>query len=331
MANLEELLPFIEKWEGGYVNDPQDLGGATNMGVTIGTWKTVGYDKDGDGDIDVDDLKQITREDMKECVLRPHYWNRCRADEIKSQAIANIMVDWVWASGVTGIKQVQTLLGVKVDGIVGEKTLNAINSAQQRDLFLLIKEARIAYVEHICTKRPANLRFRKGWLRRIEDIKWLPVLLMFLLPLVSSCRSIANYKKSHIQENTSVQTIAASEARLTEDVSCNASSFTTLKLGEVLEMKIIQLEYDSITPTIVRRETRARINKRTDALQETQQSTEIEQQTVVNQKDEIKQEVRQQKKENAQVVEMKPGAKWWLWLLLIVATTMAVVLWRWRH
>ena len=330
MAKLEKLLPFIEKWEGGYVDDPQDLGGATNMGVTIGTWKTVGYDKDGDGDIDEDDLKQITKEDMKECVLRPHYWDRCNADRIESQAIANIIVDWVWASGVTGIKQVQTLLGVKVDGIVGEKTLNAINSAQQRDLFLLIKEARVAYVEHICTKRPANLRFRKGWLRRIEDIKWLPVLLMFLLPLVSSCRTAANYKKSHIQENTSVQTIAASETKLTEDVLQSTSSLTTLQVGEVLEMKIIQLEYDSVTPTIVRRETRALINKRTDALQETQQSTEVEQQTFVIQKDEIKQEVKQQKKEEAQEVVMKRATKWWLWPLLIAAT-LAGILWWWRR
>ena len=329
MAKLEELLPFIEKWEGGYVNDPVDLGGATNMGVTIGTWKTVGHDKDGDGDIDVDDLKQISREDMKECVLRPHYWNRCRADEIKSQAIANILVDWVWASGVTGIKQVQTLLGVKVDGIVGEKTLSAINSAQQRELFLRIKEARIEYVEHICTKRPANLRFRKGWLRRIADIKWLPVLLMFLLPLASSCRP-ASYMKSHIHENTSVQTAAASETKLTEDMLQSTSSLTTMQTGEVLEMEIIRLEYDSITPTIVRRETRARINKRTDAVQETQQLTETEQQTFVIQKDETMQEVKRQKEEKTQEIEIKPVVKWWLWLLLI-ALVLAGVLWWWQR
>lgn len=39
MANVNQLAPFILKWEGGFVNDPADLGGATNMGVTIGTWK----------------------------------------------------------------------------------------------------------------------------------------------------------------------------------------------------------------------------------------------------------------------------------------------------
>lgn len=53
MADVRKLAPFILKWEGGFVNDPDDLGGATNMGVTIGTWKSCGYDKDGDGDIDI--------------------------------------------------------------------------------------------------------------------------------------------------------------------------------------------------------------------------------------------------------------------------------------
>ena len=59
MADVRKLAPFILKWEGGFVNDPDDLGGATNMGVTIGTWKSCGYDKDGDGDIDVDDYTYL--------------------------------------------------------------------------------------------------------------------------------------------------------------------------------------------------------------------------------------------------------------------------------
>ena len=47
MARVEVLSPFILSWEGGYVNDPCDAGGATNKGVTIATWKRQGYDKNG--------------------------------------------------------------------------------------------------------------------------------------------------------------------------------------------------------------------------------------------------------------------------------------------
>ena len=172
MANVNQLAPFILKWEGGFVNDPADLGGATNMGVTIGAWKSCGYDKDGDGDIDVDDLRLLTREDVVNRVLKPHYWDRWKADDIKSQSVANILVDWVWASGAHGIKIPQRLLGVSVDGIVGPKTLAAVNARNPRELFDMIKIARFDFIEDICKKRPANNKFKRGWMNRINDIAY---------------------------------------------------------------------------------------------------------------------------------------------------------------
>ena len=172
MANVNQLAPFILKWEGGFVNDPADLGGATNMGVTIGAWKSCGYDKDGDGDIDVDDLRLLTREDVVNRVLKPHYWDRWKADDIKSQSVANILVDWVWASGAHGIKIPQRLLGVSVDGIVGPKTLAAVNARNPRELFDMIKTARFDFIEDICRKRPANNKFKRGWMNRINDISY---------------------------------------------------------------------------------------------------------------------------------------------------------------
>lgn len=172
MANVNQLAPFILKWEGGFVDDPADLGGATNMGVTIGAWKSCGYDKDGDGDIDVDDLHLLTREDVVNRVLKPHYWDRWKADDIKSQSVANILVDWVWASGAHGIKIPQRLLGVSVDGIVGPKTLAAVNARNPRELFDMIKIARFDFIEDICRKRPANNKFKRGWMNRINDIAY---------------------------------------------------------------------------------------------------------------------------------------------------------------
>lgn len=174
MANIDKLAPFILRWEGGFVNDPVDKGGATNMGVTIGTWRSVGYDKDGDGDIDVNDLHLLDKEDVIERVLRPHYWNRWRADEILNQSVANILVDWVWASGTHGIKRPQRILGVTADGIVGPKTIAAVNSMDPMELHFRIKNDRIKFINEICQRDPSQERFRKGWMNRINALVYQP-------------------------------------------------------------------------------------------------------------------------------------------------------------
>lgn len=172
MANVSKLLPFILSWEGGYVNDPVDKGGATNMGVTIATWRNVGYDKDGDGDIDVDDLKLLSKDDVLNRVLKPHYWDKWKADQIKSQSVANILVDWVWGSGANGIKLPQKLLGLTVDGIVGPKTLAAVNSSDSLVLFNTIKAEREAFLYRIVERDPTQKRFIKGWLNRLNALKY---------------------------------------------------------------------------------------------------------------------------------------------------------------
>lgn len=172
MANINILAPFILSFEGGYVNDPRDPGGATNRGVTIATWRQVGYDKDGDGDIDVADLKLITPADAVSRVMKPHYWDRWQADRIKSQSVANIVVDWLWASGKHGITGVQKLLGVKVDGIVGEKTLAALNAQDPRALFDHIHRARARFIDQVIAGRPTSACYRSGWLRRLDYIRF---------------------------------------------------------------------------------------------------------------------------------------------------------------
>jgi lysozyme family protein len=171
MANVNDLFPFILRWEGKFVNDPDDSGGATNKGVTLLTWRRVGYDIDGDGDIDVDDLKRLSDEDVLNRVLKPHYWDRWQADRILSQKVANILVDWVWGSGAHGIKIPQRKLGVVVDGIVGPKTLAALNDREPDQFFDTIYQARIDFIENICRSRPKNMKFRQGWLNRLADLK----------------------------------------------------------------------------------------------------------------------------------------------------------------
>jgi len=215
MADINEYIPLLFKWEGGYVNDSADSGGPTNKGVTLKTWQAYGYDKTGDGIIDEADLKRIRQEEIVEYILRPHYWNRWRADEIQSQAIANILVDWVWCSGKYGITFPQGILGVPRDGIVGEKTLATVNNfPDQEALFEKIKQVRRAYLNMICIDRPANKRFLKGWLNRLNDFKWIPMLLCFVF--FFACKTSDKMVKTDLQttENTDKHIVASNQTTL---------------------------------------------------------------------------------------------------------------------
>ena len=165
MAKAELLKPFILRWEGGFVDDPLDRGGATNKGLTIGTFRNF-YGKDAT----VEQLKNITDEQWLH-IFKSGYWDKWKADDIENQSIANIVVDWAWGSGAaTSIKQVQKILGVAVDGIVGDDTLTAINIAGQRSLFVKIHNRRIEFVENIVKRDPSQARFLKGWKNRINSL-----------------------------------------------------------------------------------------------------------------------------------------------------------------
>jgi len=170
MADITKLSPIILKWEGGFCNDPKDKGGATNMGVTIATWKAQGYDKDKDKDIDVNDLKLLTKADFE--FMLKKYWDKWKADNINNQSVANILVDWAWGSGKWGIIIPQRILKVQDDGIVGQQTLSVLNNVNQKGLFDRIFEERQKFLNGIVKNNPSQKRFIKGWLNRLNDFKF---------------------------------------------------------------------------------------------------------------------------------------------------------------
>lgn len=171
MARSDILAKFILSYEGGFINHPNDKGGETNKGVTIAVWKAQGYDKNGDRHIDVKDLKLISDADAM-AIMRKFYWNRWQADKIEDLSIANLLVDFVWGSGAWGIKIPQRVLGVMVDGVVGTKTLVAINAQEPKRLFAKLKDARLQYINDIIAKNPSFAVFRAGWLRRLNGIEY---------------------------------------------------------------------------------------------------------------------------------------------------------------
>lgn len=171
MADVIKLVPLIFKWEGGFSNNKSDKGGATNMGITLTTWKSQGYDIDKDGDIDINDLKLASKQDVIN-LLKKNYWDKWKADEIQNQSIANLLVDWVWNSGIHGIKIPQRVLKIEQDGIVGPKTIQSINNSNQKNLFNDLKQARKDFFIGITESNKSQAVFLKGWLNRLNDFKF---------------------------------------------------------------------------------------------------------------------------------------------------------------
>lgn len=167
MADIMKFIPLLLSVEGGYVNDPDDPGGATNLGVTLATWREAGYDIDGDGDIDADDVRMLSVSDAVARVIKPKFWDRWHADDIRCQAVANILVDWLYNSGSPGIRIPQKLLDVRQDGIVGPETLKALNGADQEEFFASIKSERIKYYSDLVARKPDLRKFFKGWMNRL--------------------------------------------------------------------------------------------------------------------------------------------------------------------
>lgn len=171
MAKVDYLIPFILKWEGGYVNDPLDKGGATNKGITLRTFTEHRTAKGKTASIE--QLKNISHSEWRE-IMKRLYWDRWQADSIENQSIANILVDWVWASGVWGIKIPQRIMRLTQDGIVGAETVLSVNSANQQQLFQKILTARLKFIDDIIRKTPSQKRFERGWKSRINEFTFTP-------------------------------------------------------------------------------------------------------------------------------------------------------------
>ena len=163
MERIEKLKSFILSWEGGFVNDLRDPGGATNKGVTLATFRSV-FSKDKT----VKDLRKITDSQWM-TIFKTRFWDRYKADNIKDEWITYLLVDWLWTSGPgNAIERVQKFLGLKVDGIVGNVTINKINSFNGKELFIKLWHLR----ENFIKTRAQYPIYGKGWLRRLNGIQY---------------------------------------------------------------------------------------------------------------------------------------------------------------
>jgi len=172
MADFKEAIPHILKWEGGYSNIADDKGGVTYAGISRKNnpnwtgWKTIDAlphpPKTG---ALLPDLQPSVN-----ALYKVNYWNKIIGDKIQNQGVATFLFDWFVNSGYHAIEGAQRVTGSKVDGVMGNGTLAAINN-YKGDFKAKLIEERTAFVNRIVKNSPVQAKFLKGWLNRINSYK----------------------------------------------------------------------------------------------------------------------------------------------------------------
>jgi lysozyme family protein len=159
---FRECVDIVLRYEGGYVDDPRDPGGATNMGITLRTlreWR-------GDDSLTAEALRNMTEAEAREIYLA-RYWNPIRADELPP-GIDLAVFDWAVHGGVgRAARDLQTVLGVTVDGAIGRQTIEAAKRADPAEVIRGVCEQRLNHLR----SRPHWDAFARGWSRRVREIE----------------------------------------------------------------------------------------------------------------------------------------------------------------
>lgn len=155
MKLFEAALEQILYYEGGYVDDPRDNGGETNMGIS----------KRAHPDVDI---KNLTVEQAG-AIYKRDYWDRSKCDQFPPAVAIWVFDTAVNAGNSRAARQLQQAAGVKVDGIIGPITIGAVNKAFEDDpqgfLILLYQIRRDHY------RRLADYKhFGRGWMNRINHL-----------------------------------------------------------------------------------------------------------------------------------------------------------------
>jgi lysozyme family protein len=163
IGEFEKALKRILKHEGGFVNDPLDSGGMTNLGVTKRVWEEfVGHP------VSEADMRALTPEKVGS-MYKLKYWNPSYC-EVLPKGLDYVVFDFAVNAGTgRSVKTLQQAIGCVADGVIGPKTMAAINDAEPKDLIAKFSDARADFYQGIVTRKPDQVRFIKGWLNRVEE------------------------------------------------------------------------------------------------------------------------------------------------------------------
>lgn len=178
LTNWLKSFNSVLKYEGGYVNDPLDMGGETNMGITKATLEKAKNACIVDRKVTVKTLKKSDAEK----IYKAYYWDKMYCNDYESP-IDHIIFDTVVNHGIKGGSRIvqravnsMNINGITlvVDGIFGKLSREAIDRicalGDTKDLAKMILIKRKSYYDDIIASKPAQAKFRRGWYNRLNNL-----------------------------------------------------------------------------------------------------------------------------------------------------------------
>lgn len=173
MSHFDRALAFVLYNEGGYSQDPEDLGGPTNFGITQATlsqWFGTS--------VSADDVKALSRDKAAE-IYADMYWGPVGGYLLKQFPVAAAIFDAGVLFGVgTSTRLAQRAVNacyptlslplLQVDGHIGPKSIDALNSVSPGSFTRNFVSLLLNRIGDVVNARPQNLKFRAGWERRIN-------------------------------------------------------------------------------------------------------------------------------------------------------------------
>ena len=159
--NWDDSFAAVLVHEGGYVNDPRDPGGRTNLGVTQRAWE--GYVGKS---VDEAFMRKLTPEVVKP-FYKAMYWDKIKGDQLPA-GVDYAAYDLAVNSGTgRAAKFLQTIAGVTADGVLGPKSMGAIRECDPEQMVDALCDMRLDFLKRL----PTFETFGKGWSRRVAEVK----------------------------------------------------------------------------------------------------------------------------------------------------------------
>lgn len=159
----QQIVEKILQHEGGFVNDPNDKGGATKFGITLDTlsdWKHK--------EVTTADIQALTKDEAVQIYLSKYIYGP-GFDTIPDDKVRYLVVDmWVHHGPRRATLIIQKSLGLPGDGILGPKTLSYLRSFDI-SIFSKVLSNRMRFYGTLITKDPTQAKFAAGWLDRCAD------------------------------------------------------------------------------------------------------------------------------------------------------------------